>query len=213
MQQVLSAEQIEANYKKAIQIINSFKNEDRKTKLLQLFKDQEDKIMVAPASSSPKFHAAFTGGYLQHTLNVCKFSMAVYDLWKSANAKMDYEKESLLFCALVHDLGKIGSEEHEYYTENDSAWHINNRQEYYKINNEVMYMRVQDRSLWWLQKYNLDISENEYITILTHDGLFDEGNKSYYMQYDAERKFRTNMPYVIHQADVMAMRIEFEMYK
>ena len=209
----LTDDQIIANYNKLIKLINSLSNTDRRTKLLNLFSKFEDKIATAPASSSPKFHAAFPGGLITHTLNVCKFSMKIYDLWQSESANMDYDKESLLFCAIVHDLGKIGDELNDYYIVNESAWHVNNRQEYFKINNNLTWMRVQDRSLYWLQKYNIDITENEYITILTHDGLYDEGNKTYYMQFEAERKFKTNMPYVIHQADVMAMRIEFEKYK
>lgn len=209
----LTPEQISVNYTKLINIIESITNEDRKQKLLKIFNKNEEKIMFAPASSSPKFHAAFYGGFVAHTLNVCKYSMKIYDLWKSAGSVMNYEKESLLFCAIVHDLGKIGNEEENYYYPNDSNWHIEHRQEYFKINPKLQWMRVQDRSLFWLQKYNINLSENEYITILTHDGLYDEGNKTYYMQFDAERKFKTNMPYVINQADLMAMRIEFESYK
>lgn len=209
----LTEEQIVLNFNKLIKLINSLSNVDRRTKLTKLFTEFEDKIATAPASSSPKFHAAFIGGFVVHTLNVCKFSMKVYDLWQTEGATMDYDKESLLFCAIVHDLGKIGDELNDYYEPNESNWHVTHRQEYFKINNKLTWMRVQDRSLFWLQKYGIDITENEYITILTHDGLFDEGNKAYYMQFEAERKFKTNMPYVIHQADVMAMRIEFEKYK
>lgn len=213
MKQILTAEEIDSNYNKLIGIINSFKNEERKIKLLALFSQHEERIAMAPAASSPKFHSAFPGGYVLHTLNVCKFSMKCYDLWKASNAIMDYEKEELLFCALVHDLGKIGDENEDYYIENDSAWHVKNLGQVYKINGKCGFMRVQDRSLWWLQKYGIEINENEYVTILTHDGMYDEGNKTYFTQFDADRKFRTNMPYVIGQADIMAMRIEFELYK
>jgi hypothetical protein len=213
MKYPLSEEQIISQFKTVLTVINSLKNEDRKTKLLQLFNDNEDKITLSPASTSPKFHAAFPGGLLLHTLNVCKFSLKMYDLWKSMGATINYEKDTLLFCALVHDLGKIGDMHNDYYIENESEWHVKTRQEYYKINNELIWMKTQDRSLWWLQKYNIELTELEYIAILVHDGVYDESNKAYYTQFDAERKFRTNMPYVLHQADEMAMRIEFETYK
>ena len=48
------------------------------------------------------------------------------------------------------------------------------------------------------------------IAIQTHDGLYDEANKKYLMGYLPEQKPRTALPFIIHQADLMAARIEFE---
>jgi hypothetical protein len=48
------------------------------------------------------------------------------------------------------------------------------------------------------------------ITIQTHDGLYDEANKKYLMTYLPEQKPRTSLPFIVHQADFMAARIEFE---
>ena len=48
------------------------------------------------------------------------------------------------------------------------------------------------------------------LTIQTHDGLYDEGNKKYLVNYMPEQKPRTSLPYIVHQADLMAARIEFE---
>jgi hypothetical protein len=49
------------------------------------------------------------------------------------------------------------------------------------------------------------------IAIQTHDGLYDEANKKYLISFIPENKPRTSLPYIIHQADLMAARIEFEM--
>jgi hypothetical protein len=48
------------------------------------------------------------------------------------------------------------------------------------------------------------------IAIQTHDGLYDEGNKKYLMAWSPEQRPRTALPFIIHQADLMASRIEFE---
>ena len=48
------------------------------------------------------------------------------------------------------------------------------------------------------------------IAIQTHDGLYDEANKKYLMAYMPEQKPRTSLPFILHQADLMAARIEFE---
>ena len=48
------------------------------------------------------------------------------------------------------------------------------------------------------------------IAIQTHDGLYDEANKKYLFAYQPEQKPRTSLPLILHQADLMAARIEFE---
>ena len=51
------------------------------------------------------------------------------------------------------------------------------------------------------------------IAIMVHDGLYDESNTQYYKHYNADRNFKTNMPLVLHQADLMASKIEGEINK
>jgi hypothetical protein len=48
------------------------------------------------------------------------------------------------------------------------------------------------------------------VAIQTHDGLYDEGNKKYLMSYMPEQRPRTSLPFIVHQGDLMAARIEFE---
>ena len=48
------------------------------------------------------------------------------------------------------------------------------------------------------------------LTIQTHDGLYDEANKKYLISFMPEQKPRTSLPFIVHQADLMAARIEFE---
>jgi hypothetical protein len=46
------------------------------------------------------------------------------------------------------------------------------------------------------------------IAIQTHDGLYDEGNKKYLMAWTPEQRPRTSLPFIVHQADLMASRVE-----
>jgi len=48
------------------------------------------------------------------------------------------------------------------------------------------------------------------LAIQTHDGLYDVANEKYLKAYMPEQKPRTSLPYILHQADLMAARIEFE---
>ena len=45
------------------------------------------------------------------------------------------------------------------------------------------------------------------------DGLYEEANKSYYIGYSADRSLKTNIAYILHQADMMATHIEFDQWK
>ena len=42
------------------------------------------------------------------------------------------------------------------------------------------------------------------------DGLYDDANKKYLFAFQPEQKPRTSLPFILHQADLMAARIEFE---
>ena len=48
------------------------------------------------------------------------------------------------------------------------------------------------------------------VAIQTHDGLYDPANEKYLKSWMPETKPRTSLPFILHQADMMAARVEFE---
>ena len=48
---------------------------------------------------------------------------------------------------------------------------------------------------------------------MVHDGLYDDANTQYFKHYNSDRNFKTNMPLILHQADLMASKIEGEINK
>ena len=89
-------------------------------------------------------------------------------------------------------------------------WRREKLGEDYMFNTKVPFASVPDRGLFLLQSNSIQYTFNEMITIQTHDGLYDEANKKYLMTYMPEQKPRTSLPFIVHQADLMAARIEFE---
>ena len=73
-------------------------------------------------------------------------------------------------------------------------------------------MTVTDRALYLLQHFNVKLTNNEYIGLRLTDGMYEEANKSYYIAYQPERQLRTNIAYILHQADMMATHIEFDQW-
>jgi len=206
----LSAEQIESNFKELLNLVDEYITSPRKEQLKTLYLDHMDRIMFMPASGTDHHHNAFPGGYVDHIIRVVQCALEIKNLWQVAGSFIDYSDEELVFAALNHDLGKIGTEDAEQYIVNDSEWHRKNLGKLYKYNPDNAFMPVPERSLFLLQARGILVSFNEYLAIRIHDGLYDDANKPYYISHSKESKLRSNLPIIIHHADHMASRIEFE---
>lgn len=207
----LTAEQIQDNWGELMGYINEYISSPRKEKLLAFYEQYAERIMLMPASYKKEYHNAFPGGYVEHVLRVIRCALRQAGLWQSEGADMStFTTEELIFSALNHDLGKIGDEEEECYIPQTDQWRKDKLGEDYMFNSKVPFASVPDRSLFLLQSYGIPYTFNEMIAIQTHDGLYDEGNKKYLSTYLPEQKPRTSLPYILHQADLMASRIEFE---
>lgn len=208
---MLSAEQIQSNLLTFYNYIECYITEPRKSQLLKLYKDQEEILSLAPASSKSAFHNAFPGGYVDHVIRVVDASIKLYKVWEEIGADVfTFTTEELVFSAINHDLGKLGLFGKARYLPNDSEWHIKNQGAIYKPNAELPFLPVQDNSLFILQSAGIQISLNEYLAIKTHDGLYDDANKAYLISGQNESKLRSCLPYILHQADLLSSRVEWE---
>jgi hypothetical protein len=207
-----TAEQLQSNYDKFLSYIDTYITGDRKAQLKKLYEDHAERISLMPAASIDHHHNTFPGGYVDHVIRVMDCALELNKLWNKAGAYMDYTEEELIFAAINHDLGKIGTEEAEQYQPNDSEWHRKNMGKLYKHNPVNPFMTVPDRSLFLLQARGIKVSLNEYLGIKLHDGLYEDANKPYYISHAKESKLRTHLPILLHHADHMASRIEYEMW-
>jgi hypothetical protein len=207
---MLSAEQISANLERFYANIEKFISEPRATKLLALYQSQEELLAFAPASSKASFHNSFSGGYVDHVNRVVEAAIKLTTSWSEMGATINFSMEELVFSAINHDLGKLGMFGKPRYIPNDSEWHIKNQGANYKPNAELPFLPVQDNSLFILQNEGIQLTVNEYIAIKIHDGLYDEGNKPFLISGQNESKLRTSLPLILHQADMMASRVEWE---
>ena len=80
----------------------------------------------------------------------------------------------------------------------------------YTFNKKLSYMSVPERSIKLLVDAGITPTENEWLAIRLHDGLYDPSNEPYLKNFMPELKPRTSLIFIIHQADLMAARIEFE---
>ena len=207
---VLNEEQLLSNWGKFLGFIKSEIAEPRKQQLLDFYNKYEERFILLPASHKPQYHNCFPGGYVEHVNRVIESAIDIAEIWGKYDVKPTFTREEVVFSALNHDLGKFGTFEHESVLPNPSDWHVKNRGEVYTFNTQMDYMTVPDRSLWLLSQLGIEVSKNEWLSIKLHDGLYDEANKPYLLSWAPETKLRTSLPIIIHQADMMAARIEFE---
>ena len=207
---IFTAEQLKTNFDNLLAIVDKYIQEPRAEALKQLYNDHAERIMLMPAASIDHHHNTFPGGYVDHVIRVTNCALQIKKLWEASGALINYTDEELVFAALNHDLGKIGTEEAEQYILNESEWHRKNQGKIYNHNPVNAFMLVPDRSLFLLQQRGIKVSVNEYLGIRIHDGLYDESNKAYYMSHSKDSKLRTNLPIILHHADHMAARIEYE---
>jgi len=208
---MLKAEQIQSNLEQFYSNIEQYIAEPRKSQLLKLYKGQEELLAMAPASSKASFHNSFPGGYVDHINRVVVAALAISTVWMDFGANTTtFTREELVFSAINHDLGKLGLDGKPRYLPNDSEWHVKNQGANYKPNAELPFLPVQDNSLFILQLAGIQLSVNEYIAIKIHDGLYDDGNKAYLISGQNESKLRSSLPLILHQADMLASRVEWE---
>ena len=207
----LTAEQIQTNWEEFCSNIENYISSPRKEKLLEFYKKYEDRIMMMPAAHKKEYHNAFPGGYVEHVNRVVRCALKQAKLWEEEGADMStFTTEELVFSAINHDLGKMGDEEHESYIPQTDKWRREKLGEDYMFNKQVPFASVPDRGLFMLQLHGVQYSFNEMIAIQTHDGLYDSANEKYLKSFMPETKPRTSLPFILHQADMMAARIEFE---
>jgi hypothetical protein len=211
--ETMTPDQIQSNWDELMDVVNNKFTGERKDNLLKLYNHFEQRMMFAPASGVTYYHSAFPGGYVCHVLNITRFALKLKDMYDDIGMHTsEYSEEDVIFCTLHHDLGKIGNMEYDYYIPNESEWHRINQGKLYDYNDKIHHMTVTDRSIWLLNQFNIKMSELEYLSLRLADGMYEDANKGYLMGYGEGKNLKSNLPYLIHEADMLATRWEKEQY-
>lgn len=206
-------QQLENNYNDFISFISNTFDGERKEKLLHMYGTDDGclglRALVAPASGKVQYHNAYSGGYIDHVMNVCRTAKGMSLLFNKLGGDVDFTEDELLFCALNHDLGKLGDLDGEYYNIEESDWHRKNQGSMFKINPEIQSMTVTDRALFLLQHFDVKITQKEFLGIKLSDGMYDESNEFYLKSFRLGGELKTLLPKIVHWADHMATTLEY----
>ena len=190
-----------------LDLVNGIEDKHNREAILQFTEDMKARLFTAPASPAVNYagaHNSMPTGFAEHTLRVIKhFSKLVNE--HKEHILHEFTQDDVVIAAMFHDMGKIGDNDHSYYLEQDSDWH-RDRGMFYKINPEIEYLPIPNRSLYMLQHYGVKLPVHVYKAILVHDGPADEANRSYTCK---EGMF----PLLLQQADMIAATIEKNRYE
>ncbi len=197
----LTPDQIQENWQQLRDKITETFEGERLEKLNEMYDYFEDRMIIAP------------GGYVEHVLHVTDCAVQLKKVWEDNNATINFSDEELIFAAIHHDLGKVGDMNNDYYVPQESEWHRKNQGSIFTHNSKLQYMTVTDRAIYILNQFGISMTEWEYVGLRLTDGLYEEANKSYYISYNPDWSLKSNIAYILHQADSMATHIEYDEWK
>jgi hypothetical protein len=171
----LTPEQIAENFEKYRGFME--KLGDRSDAALALVDGLGERLALCPASSRKEYHHAIPGGLVDHSLRVLSNALKLVKAFG-----WDVPKDSLIIGCLLHDLGKVGDHEQDYYIPQTDGWRVEKMGEIYKHNRDMQYMTVPDRGVWLCQHYGLRLTQPEFMAILLNDGQYADENAPYKMK-------------------------------
>jgi hypothetical protein len=209
--QQTEVERLEEQKKRFLSILEETfaqKEPERFEKLIKMYDEYGDRLIEAPASGKAHYHNAYAGGYIDHILHVYDAAIDQAKLLKKHNGILDFTRSELTMAAIHHDLWKLGQPDGEpYYIVEESDWHRKNQGAMYKCNDKLPFMKVTDGAVFILQSRGIQLTHNEFMAIKLSDGLYEDSNKGYLMNY-GKFAIHTNLGYVIHWADHMSTTAE-----
>jgi 3'-5' exoribonuclease len=150
------------------------------------------KLMITQPAST-EYHSAYEGGWIDHTLSVVeicksKWLSSIYD-----GCTTEFV-QSLLFVAVLHDIGKLGSPEYPgYLWDKKENKFISNPYYMNKVGHEL-------RSVWLLNQYGVKLTEDEFTAIVYHAGLYRNDMNTFC-------KIENPLVLLLHTADNLAAKL------
>ena len=131
-----------------------------------------ESFITAPASTMKSLHNAFPGGLLDHIILTTKYSV---DINLSLPEELRVNNESLIKVCFLHQIGKSFL-----YKMCESEWHRTNQGKMYEFNEDLVSMRIGERSIYYCMMNDVKLNEEEYQAIVNYDKSDDDKQSKWY---------------------------------
>ena len=125
-----------------------------------------ENFIKAPASHMKDYNNAFEGGLIEHLLKVTSYAVLIN---KSLPEDEQVDHDSLVRVCLLHQIGKTNV-----YKPCTSEWHRTNQGKMYEFNEDLISMRVSERSIYYAMSHGIELTETEYSAIINSDKSDDK---------------------------------------
>ena len=131
-----------------------------------------NEITTAPASTMKSLHGAFPGGLVEHILKTTKYAIGINE---TLPTDLKISKKSLIKTCFLHQIGKT-----YLYKWCESEWHRNNQGKMYEYNEDLISMKIGERSAYYALKYGVELSEEEFQSIINYDKSEEDKQSRWY---------------------------------
>jgi hypothetical protein len=170
MKLTISIDEIENNWN----VFEKLCNKAVKSGMDGLLESLGERLSTCPASARLDQYSAYLGGLVQHSLDVTSTMRKINE-----SHDLGLKMNSILRVGLLHDIGKVGSIEKDYFIPQDSDWHREKLGQVFKFNDDLNRMSTSHRSLCLLQEFGITLSSDEWISIQLASGSHFEENRFY----------------------------------
>ena len=157
---------------------------------------QEIGFLTSPAST--QYHGAYEGALAEHSVNVLKCAEKI-GVALLGGAEYNKIQDSVIICAILHDLGKCGQFGKPLYVPNILKSGKPSDTKPFETNKDLMTLPHEIVSVIEATKF-IDLTEEEQRAIAWHNGLYG------CFKYEIQGK-ETMLYMIIHWADMWASRV------
>ncbi len=164
---MLTPQELEEKKNEFIRIFKENVSRPGADKLLEYLCSEESDFFTAPAST--RYHGAYQGGLLEHSLNVYRCLKAYLERDRVKELyHMDYPEESIAICALLHDLCKMNFYTVDYRNAKNAQgqWE---KVPFYKVDDRLPYGHG-EKSVFMIQFF-MHLRKEEAMAIRWHMGF------------------------------------------
>jgi hypothetical protein len=172
----VSESEILANFERFCKILSKIEDKDRAASIEKFLSDHSDRIATAPGHDRNDRRSASPGGLVRRSLDTLKSARELAGM--KAFEGVDIPLESIIIVCLLHDIGRIGDENGDYYVPQKSDWH-REKGSVYTYNPDIRRMTHVHRGLYLLQNAGIRLTQDEWLAISVQTGGAHEENRFY----------------------------------
>ena len=161
---------VEVLWSKYEGLLNKLQDEN----INNLLEKQGQRIIMGTYSQREKEQFCGIGGLVEYALELAKTSSSIT---KALN--YDLSKASIIKCSLLTVLGRVGTPDIDRFVDTTSDWHKDKLGQYFDWNEDCPKYQVNDMTLYWLQRFNVTLSWDEWNALLLIRDNSSEVSKFY----------------------------------